>query len=123
MQALFLSAQHIYEKREGSGAGSVPLINGSRRPKNIRILRIRIPKTGSFLHLDHDGVGALVTLGREGGELGVQHVPRHLNQLVRRVVVLVVHAQHRPGDTTQVTRVPISVSDPYKFDTDPDTAF
>ena len=39
MQALFQSAQHIYEKREGSGAGSgsVPLTNGSesgsRRPK------------------------------------------------------------------------------------------
>ncbi len=37
LQALFQSAQHIYEKREGSG-----------RPKNMRILliRIRIPNTG-----------------------------------------------------------------------------
>jgi hypothetical protein len=30
LQALFQSAQHIYEKREGSGSGSVPLTNGSR---------------------------------------------------------------------------------------------
>ncbi len=32
------SAQHIYEKRKGSGAGSVPLTNGSGsvRPKNMR---------------------------------------------------------------------------------------
>jgi hypothetical protein len=44
LQALFQSAQHIYEKREGSGAGSVPLTYGSRsgRPKKLRILRIRI---------------------------------------------------------------------------------
>jgi hypothetical protein len=28
LQALFQSDQHIYEKREGSGAGSVPLTNG-----------------------------------------------------------------------------------------------
>jgi hypothetical protein len=44
----FQSAQHLYEKREGSGAGSrfgsVPLTNGSGswRPKNMQILRIRI---------------------------------------------------------------------------------
>jgi hypothetical protein len=47
LQALFQSAQHIYEKREGSGAGSgsAPLTNGSGsgRPK---IMRIRIPNTG-----------------------------------------------------------------------------
>jgi hypothetical protein len=51
LQALFQSAQHIYEKREGSGAGSgsgassgsVPLTNGSGsgKPKNMRVLRIR----------------------------------------------------------------------------------
>ncbi len=45
-RALFQSAQHISEKREGSG--SVPLTNrsrsGSRRPKNMRI---RIPNTGT----------------------------------------------------------------------------
>jgi hypothetical protein len=37
LQAFFQSAQHLYEKREGSG--SSPLTNGSRswRPKNIRI--------------------------------------------------------------------------------------
>ncbi len=37
-----------------SGSGSVPLINGSgsafRRPKNIRILRIRIRNTAKFRH-------------------------------------------------------------------------
>ncbi len=33
------SAQHIYEKRKGSGSG---------RPKNMRILRIRIPNTRFF---------------------------------------------------------------------------
>jgi hypothetical protein len=34
-QALFQSAQHLYEKREGSG--SLPLTNGSVRPKSMRI--------------------------------------------------------------------------------------
>jgi hypothetical protein len=36
-------ASIIYEKREGSGAGSIPLTNGFGRPKNMRILRLRIP--------------------------------------------------------------------------------
>jgi hypothetical protein len=31
-QALFQSAEHLYEKREGSGSGSVPLTNGSESP-------------------------------------------------------------------------------------------
>jgi hypothetical protein len=35
LQALFQSAQHLYEKREGSG--SIPLTNGSGRLKNMRI--------------------------------------------------------------------------------------
>ncbi len=50
MQELFQSAKHLYEKREGSGSGSVPLTNrsGSGRPKNMRILRIRIPNTDFF---------------------------------------------------------------------------
>jgi len=38
LQALFQSAQHLYEKKEGSGARSVHLTrSGSWRPKNIRI--------------------------------------------------------------------------------------
>ncbi len=55
LRPLFQSAQHIFEKREGSGsgfrsgAGSAPLTNesrsGSRRSKNMR-LRNRIPNTG-----------------------------------------------------------------------------
>jgi hypothetical protein len=47
LQALFQSSQHIYEKREGSGSGSLPMTNGSgsRRSKNMQILRIRIPNT------------------------------------------------------------------------------
>jgi hypothetical protein len=53
MQGLFQSAQHLNKKKRGSGsgagagAGSVPLTNGSGRPKNMRILgiRIRIPNT------------------------------------------------------------------------------
>ncbi len=52
LQSLFQSARHIDEKREGSG--SVPLtsgsVSGSGKPKNMRILRIRIrfriPNTG-----------------------------------------------------------------------------
>jgi hypothetical protein len=49
LQALFQSAQHICEKREGSGGGAGTLTNGtgSRRSKNMRI---RIPNTGSFVH-------------------------------------------------------------------------
>jgi hypothetical protein len=46
LQALFQSAQHINEKREGSG--SVPLTNGSgsasRRPKNMRMRILQFPK-------------------------------------------------------------------------------
>ena len=56
MIALYQSAQHIYEKREGSGAGcgseagSVPLTNGSGsgRHKNMRI---RIPNTGFLCYV------------------------------------------------------------------------
>jgi hypothetical protein len=46
------AAQHLYEKKEGSGAGSVPLANGSGagRPKNIRI-RFRI-RTGILYIID-----------------------------------------------------------------------
>jgi hypothetical protein len=40
LQAVFLSDQHLYEKREGSGF--VPLTNGTGSPKNM----IRILKTG-----------------------------------------------------------------------------
>jgi hypothetical protein len=53
LQALFKSAQHLYEKKEGSGSGFIPMTNGSGsgRPKNMRILRswflIRIPKTAA----------------------------------------------------------------------------
>ncbi len=56
LQALFQTAQDIFEKREGSPAGSgsaPPTIgsgSGSGRPKNIQIrirFRIRIPNTGS----------------------------------------------------------------------------
>ncbi len=45
----FQAAQHLYEKREGSGAGSVPLtsVSGSGRFINMRILRIRIPNTAA----------------------------------------------------------------------------
>ncbi len=46
LQVLFQSAQHIYEKREGSGSGAVPLTNGSGRHKNIRI---RIPNTALLI--------------------------------------------------------------------------
>jgi hypothetical protein len=51
LHGLFQSAQHLYEKREGSGArsGSIPLTNGfgSGRPENMGILRIRIPNTAA----------------------------------------------------------------------------
>ena len=54
---IFQSAPHIYEKKEGSGSESIPPTNGSGsgRPKNMRILRIRIrfqiriPNTGNHL--------------------------------------------------------------------------
>jgi hypothetical protein len=45
----YFSLRHHYEKREESGSESIRLTNGSGsgRPKNMRILRIRIPNTGS----------------------------------------------------------------------------
>jgi hypothetical protein len=43
LHAVFQSAQHLYEKRKGSG--SVPLTNGSGWLKNMRILLFRIPNT------------------------------------------------------------------------------
>ncbi len=56
LQALFQSAQHIYEKREGSGSGPLTNGSGSGRPKNMRGSKqerilwiqfgIRIPNTG-----------------------------------------------------------------------------
>ncbi len=52
------SAQHLYEKREGSGSGdrsgSITLTNGSGsgRPKNMRILRIRIPNTAQNCYIE-----------------------------------------------------------------------
>jgi hypothetical protein len=48
LQSLFQSTQYPYEKREGAGSRSIPLTNESKsgRPKNVRILRIRIPNTG-----------------------------------------------------------------------------
>jgi hypothetical protein len=49
LQALFQSTQYICEIREGSGAESVPLTNGSGSGRPINI-RIRIPNTGySFI--------------------------------------------------------------------------
>jgi hypothetical protein len=42
--------EHLYETREGSVSGSIPLTNGSESgsPNNMRFLwiRIRIPNTG-----------------------------------------------------------------------------
>jgi hypothetical protein len=48
VQALFQSAQHLCEKRVGSGSGFVPLTNRSGRPENMRALRIQIPNTGTI---------------------------------------------------------------------------
>ncbi len=52
MQALFQSAQHIYEKRGGSGAGSgsesVPLTNGSRSGSPTLIKANDIKKQGGI---------------------------------------------------------------------------
>jgi hypothetical protein len=49
LHGLFKSAQHLYEKREGSGAGSgsIPLTNGFGRPESMGILLIRIPNTAA----------------------------------------------------------------------------
>ncbi len=67
MQALIQSTHHIYEIRNGSGSGSVPLTNGSGsgRPKKIRI---RIPNTSSgavlkILTIYRKGLLAVVGLG------------------------------------------------------------
>jgi hypothetical protein len=55
-------AQHIFEKREGSGFGFVPLTNGSGsgRPKNMRIriwFQLRIPNIMRRLELSRNENG------------------------------------------------------------------
>jgi hypothetical protein len=53
LQALFQSDHNtFYEKREGFGAGSVPLTIGSGRPENMRI-RILISNTDSSDEIYH----------------------------------------------------------------------
>jgi hypothetical protein len=47
LQAFFYSAQHLYEKREGAGAGSGPLNNGSGSGR-LKDMRIRIPNNGVY---------------------------------------------------------------------------
>jgi hypothetical protein len=61
LQALIQSAQHLYEERKdldplASGSGS-----GSGRPKDMRILRIRIPNTG-FNKYSHRAVQQTILL-------------------------------------------------------------
>ncbi len=50
---LLVHSTPLYEKREGSGSGSVPLTNvpGSGRAENMRILRIRIPYTSLNINI------------------------------------------------------------------------
>ncbi len=46
LQALFQSPQHLYEKREGSGSGSIPWTNGSGYE---RTMWIRIPNPDEMI--------------------------------------------------------------------------
>jgi hypothetical protein len=57
-QSLFQSVQHLYEKREGSGSGSIPLTNGSG-PGSPKNMRFRIPNTGTKI-IKEIGTGTLV---------------------------------------------------------------
>ncbi len=68
------SAQHLYEKRERSWSGSIPLTNGSAtgRPKNMRILPIRIPTQNQTVKLKW-------TRSRQCGWHVTQHRYRYLN--------------------------------------------
>ncbi len=61
LQSSFQSAQHLYEKREGLGSGSIPLTDrsGSGSPKNMRFLWIRILNTGTKVFKEI-GTGTLV---------------------------------------------------------------
>jgi hypothetical protein len=60
---IFQSAQHIYEKKEGSGSGP-------GRSKNMRILRIGIPNTASMVPKSLETLGSINTLGKAVGLTG-----------------------------------------------------
>jgi hypothetical protein len=72
LQALFQSAHHLYEKREGFG--SIPLTNGSGsgRPKNMLI---RIPNTALSLQKSYI-LAWLLQRRREGEEEELLAEPR-----------------------------------------------
>jgi hypothetical protein len=50
LQTLFQTAQHLYERREGSVSGSVPLTNGcgSGRPKNVLVNQLSVLQVGCW---------------------------------------------------------------------------
>jgi hypothetical protein len=47
LQVLYQSTEHIYDKKKESGSVHLTNGSGSWRPKNMRILLIRIPNTGA----------------------------------------------------------------------------
>jgi hypothetical protein len=89
LQAIFQSAQHLYEKREGSGAESVPLTNefGSGRPKNMRI---RIPNTDRnvILGLLNLSTSTTTLMTRREPERSRAQTPAHWNLMVLIIIAL-----------------------------------
>ncbi len=75
LQALFQSAQHLYEKREGSGAGagSIPLPNGSGSGSGSPTLK----KTVGFPSLLLKDSGWTPDAARRSDLCGILTRPRH----------------------------------------------
>jgi hypothetical protein len=77
-KALFQSAQHVYEKREGAGSGSITLTNGSKSgsgsPTLLEISSLKIHGSVFFLlslfaWQKTAGVGAPVPVSGSGSRL------------------------------------------------------
>ncbi len=100
MQALFQSTQHIYEKRQGSGSGYVPLTNGSGsgsgRPQNMDPHPVP----------DHpDPQHCLEEVARPVPhwlEQVVRYAPYWLEQVVRSAPLLAGTGGQMPGCSNQV---------------------
>jgi hypothetical protein len=73
-QALFQSAHHLYEKREGSGSVHLTDEFGSGRPKNADLRHCLEP----CVVVPDDPALLPVLVGEETPELGVENIAAHV---------------------------------------------